>query len=215
MTQMDRKKDYSDKTVLELRKLYREATGKNRPAENEIWLGGSPVAVNRVELLQGKCSMVLPEIMEDMPEIERAARYRNKNRPSVIKAVPDRTAAFTLDFYREEEKRGMPVSERLFAIQKDMGKVYKQNVFYDMDIVMAEGFPVAWMDYRAFGAGGSFYVMTFLFETGGEIFIGNFHCSFKKYDIWKPVWITLLATIKSSAKKEETDESRTDQSGAF
>ena len=104
----------------------------------------------------------------------------------------------------------MPVSEKLFTIQKDMEKVNKQNAFYDTGIVMAEDFPVAWMDYRAFGAGGSFYVMTFLFETGGEIFIGNFHCSFKKYDIWKPVWKTLLAMIKSSVEKEETDESSTD-----
>lgn len=210
MTQMDIKKEYPDKTILELRKLYRETAGENRPTEDEIWLGGSPVAVSRVELFQGKCSMVLPEIMEDMPAFERTVRYRNKNRPPVIKAVSDRTAAFTLDFYREEEKREMPVSERLFAIQKDMEKVYKQNVFYDAGILKAEDFPVAWMDYRAFGAGGSFYVMTFLFETGGEIFIGNFHCSFKKYDIWKPVWKTLLATIKSSVEKEETDEGRTD-----
>lgn len=210
MIQTDIKKEYPDKTILELRKLYRETVGENRPTENEIWLGGSPVVVSRVELFQGKCSMILPEIMEDMPAFERTVRYRNKNRPPVIKAVPDRTAAFTLDFYREEEKREMPVSEKLFTIQKDMEKVNKQNAFYDTGIVMAEDFPVAWMDYRAFGAGGSFYVMTFLFETGGEIFIGNFHCSFKKYDIWKPVWKTLLATIKSSVEKEETDESSTD-----
>lgn len=210
MTQMDIKKEYPDKTILELRKLYRETVGENRSTENEIWLGGSPVAVSRVELFQGKCSMVLPEIMEDMPAFERTVRYRNKNRPPVIKAVPNRSAAFILDFYREEEKREMPVSERLTAIQKDMEKVYKQNVFYDAGIIKAEDFPVAWMDYRAFGAGGSFYVMTFLFETGGEIFIGNFHCSFKKYDIWKPVWKTLFATIKSNVEKEETDESRTD-----
>lgn len=210
MTQMDKKKEYPDKTILELRKMYREATGKYRFAENEIWLGGSPVAVSRVELLQGKCSMVLPGIMEDMPAFERTVRYRNKNRPPEIKAVSDRTAALTLDWYREEDKKEMPVSERLLQIKKDMEKVYKQNVFYDMDIVQAEDFPVAWMDYRAFGAGGSFYVITFLFETGGEIFIGNFHCSFKKYDIWKPVWKTLFATLQSEQRKEVEDESRTD-----
>ena len=68
-----------------------------------------------------------------------------------------------------------------------MKKIWKQNVFYDTGEVMAENTPVAWMDFRAYCLDGNLYSMLFIFQMREQAVLGNFHCSFPKYDIWKPV----------------------------
>lgn len=81
-------------------------------------------------------------------------------------------------------------------LRGDMKKVWKQNVFYDMGKVTADGHTVAWMDFKAFCMDGSIYSLLFLFQAGNQMILGNFHCSFVQYDIWKPVILKLLTTIQ-------------------
>lgn len=202
------KAEYSDAIILALRARYQKANATADPVGDSIYIGSIQSAVRRVSLLEKKCSMLLPESMEDMPEWERKIQYRNKNRPPVIKVAPDRTATFTLGWI--EEITGESVKDRLEKIRRDMKKVWRQNVFYDSGIVQTEEFPVAWMDFKAFCMNGNFYGMVFLFEIGTRVFIGNFHCSFAQYDIWKPVMLKLFTTILSEEEKRGADESRAD-----
>ena len=185
--------EYSDKIILALREKYRQIQAQREAIGDEILIGNQRIAAQRIELFEGKCSMILPENMQDMPELEREVQYRSSNRPVVIKTIPDRTATFTLDKYTAENE-----------------EVWKQNVFYDTGIVQAEKIQVGWLDYKAFCATGNFYAMTFLFDLEGIDYIGNFHCSFAKYDIWKSVILKLLTTIRSEGGKEEENESRAD-----
>ena len=92
------------------------------------------------------------------------------------------------------------MSEQMAAIRNDMKKIWKQNVFYDTGEVMAENTPVAWMDFRAYCLDGNLYSFLFMFQTQAQSVLGNFHCSFQIYDIWKPVIIKILTTIQAESR---------------
>lgn len=207
------KKEYTDKIILALRSKYREKQAEHLPADKEIILRGKRIALHREILFDGKCSILLPEIMVDMDYSSRAARYRSPNRPPIIKTDYGSGATMTFSLLPatnmvEEES----LSERLEKMQSDIKKVWKQNVFYDRDEILAEGEPVVWMDFRAFCLDGSLYTMLFMFQVEEQIVLGNFHCSFTQYDIWKPVVLKLLTTVK---KEETKNEGISDQSRAI
>ena len=82
-------------------------------------------------------------------------------------------------------------------------KIWKQNVFYDRGEISAAGEPVVWMDLRAYCLDGSLYMILFMFQIEEQIVLGNFHCSFPQYDIWKPVVLKLLTTIQYGGIKYE------------
>ena len=96
-----------------------------------------------------------------------------------------------------EEQR--QVSEKMAVIRNDMKKIWKQNVFYDTGEVMAENTPVAWMDFKAYCLDGNLYSLLFMFQTQAQTVLGNFHCSFTIYDIWKPLVLKLLTTIQAES----------------
>ena len=101
---------------------------------------------------------------------------------------------------REKEERILSVLEH---IRRDMKKVWKQNVFYELAEIMAGELAVAWMDFRAFCLDGSLYSMIFIFRMEEQLVMGNFHCSFPQYDVWKPVLLKLLTTIQVDVQDEQ------------
>ena len=46
----------------------------------------------------------------------------------------------------------------------------------------------------------SFYSLLFMFQAQAQSVLGNFHCSFQIYDIWKPVIIKILTTIQAESR---------------
>lgn len=188
---------YKDKIVLALRAKYEEKQLEDQPIGKDIRIGSKSIPLHRESFFQGKFSMQLPEIVEDMGALERTVKYRSENRPQIIKTDRSADATFTFsilppgDIAEEED-----VLEKLLKIRGDMKRIWKQNVFYDMGKVEADTALTAWMDFKAFCLDGSLYGMIFLFELKEETVLGNFHCSFSKYDIWKPAVLKLFTTIQ-------------------
>lgn len=192
-----------DKTILALRAKYREELETHKPIEREIDIGINKVPLHRELLFGGKCSIMLPETMVDMDRLESMVRYRSQNRPQIIKTDYGMDVTVTFSQFpgdRMEED----ISGQMEKVCHDMKRVWKQNVFYDRGDIAADGFPVAWMDSRAFCLDGSLYSLLFMFQVEDQVILGNFHCNFSKYDIWKPAVLKLLSTIK----KEEAENER-------
>lgn len=139
--------------------------------------------------------MLLPEMMSDMEERKATVKYRNQNRPQVIKSDSKGDVSFTFSIIPSDEREEIQLN-RLKKIQDDMKKIWKQNVFYDMGEVTSDTFSIAWMDFKSFCLNGSLYNLLFLFDFEERTVLGNFHCVFSKYDIWKPVVLKLLTTIQ-------------------
>ena len=195
-----RENEYIDTQILALRSKYHEIQSENQPVGNEIQIGTDRAALYKSDLFDGACSIMLPEIMTDMDSTDRTVIYQNRNRPQIIKADRDSGAVITFNILSqtgEEEQR--QVSEQMSVIRNDMKKIWKQNVFYDIGEVMAENTPVAWMDFKAYCLDGNLYSLLFMFQTQAQTVLGNFHCSFPIYDIWKPLVLKLLTTIQAES----------------
>ena len=116
----------------------------------------------------------------------------------MIKTDAERDASMTFSILSPADvEDAEPVTEQLAKIRSDMKKVWKQNVFYDIGQVAADGGSVAWMDLRTYCLDGNLYSMVFLFRAGKQTVLGNFHCSFPMYDVWKPTVLKLLATVQT------------------
>ena len=195
-----RENEYIDTQILALRSKYHEIQSENQPVGNEIQIGTDRAALYKADLFGGACSIMLPETMTDMGAADREVIYQNRNRPQIIKADRERGAAITCSMLPQtggEEQR--QVSEQMAVIRSDMKKIWKQNVFYDTGEVMAENTPVAWMDFKAYCLDGNLYSLLFMFQTQAQTVLGNFHCSFPIYDIWKPLVLKLLTTIQAES----------------
>lgn len=190
-------KEYADKIIFTLRNKYREKLAQELPVGRQIQAGADSIALQREEIFRGKCTMLLPEMMSDMEERKAAVKYRNQNRPQVIKSDVKGDASFTFSLIPADEGEETPL-KRLKKIQDDMKKIWKQNVFYDMGEVASDTLSIAWMDFKSFCLNGSLYSMLFLFDMEEETVLGNFHCVFSEYDIWKPVALKLLTTIQTT-----------------
>lgn len=190
-------KECVDKMIFALRNKYREKLAEELPVGKEIQAGASSIPLRREEIFRGKCIMLLPETITDMDRIKAAVKYRSQNRPQVIKSDSRGDASFTFSIIPADERNEM-LLKRLKKIQDDMKKVWKQNVFYDMGEVASDTLSIAWMDFKSFCLNGSLYSMLFLFDMGEETVLGNFHCAFSEYDIWKPVVLKLLTTIQTT-----------------
>ena len=195
-----RENEYIDTQILALRSKYHEIQSENQPVGNEIQIGTDRAALYKADLFDGACSIMLPETMTDMGAADREVIYQNRNRPQIIKADRESGAAITFSMLPQtggEEQR--QVSEQMAVIRSDMKKIWKQNVFYDTGEVMAENTPVAWMDFKAYCLDGNLYSLLFMFQTQAQTVLGNFHCSFPIYDIWKPLVLKLLTTIQAES----------------
>ncbi|MBQ6887081.1 MAG: hypothetical protein IJN54_06175 [Lachnospiraceae bacterium] len=190
--------EYLDRIILALRAKYQQKKAENEPIGEEMLVGVRKVSLYREVLFEGKCSIMLPETMRDMSYLDSTVKYRSQNRPQVIKTDSSGDASITFNLLPMSDTETVEnILVTLEQIRSDMKKVWKQNVFYDMGEIVKGELPVAWMDFRAFCLDGSLYSMIFIFRMEEQLVLGNFHCSFPQYDIWKPVILKLLTTIRA------------------
>lgn len=187
--------EYADKVILVLRTQYLLEQAKNQTIGEEICIGLSKKLLQRVVLFEGKYSMLLPDNFVDMDDLKKKVRYRSQNRPQIIKNnEEEKDVSITFNLLTMECEKGENCLQKLKNIQANMKRIWKQNVFYDIGELPT--IPIAWMDFRSYCLEGSLYSLIFLLELENEIVLGNFHCSFMRYDIWKPVVLKLLGTIQ-------------------
>lgn len=190
------KKKYADETIMSFRKKYQKDQLERIPVKDEIFIGVDRIALHREALFMG-CSMLLPDTMTDIKYVECIARYWNQNRPQIMKESRNQNAFLTFTIISASSmEKTKDISYQLEKVRNDLKKIRKQNVFYDTGSIMAEKLKIAWMDFKAFCLDGSLYCILFLFQVEEQYIVGNFHCAFPQYDIWKPVILRLLGTVR-------------------
>ena len=102
---MTKDRDYADAGILALRHRYREVQAAQLPAGREIFIGTDSVPLRRESLFGGMCSIMLPQSMTDMDDMERLVRYPDRNRPPVIRTDADREASVTFSLLPPEDDR--------------------------------------------------------------------------------------------------------------
>lgn len=178
--------NYTDKFILELRRYRRAQLDAQEQADQEF---------QEVSLYDGRCTVSIPAHMYGMELWKRFVKYRGSTQPDIIMTDKNADATFTFSLAGQAAEGEKP-EQRMEGLRADMQKVWKQAVFYDTGVVMAGEIPVPWMDCKTFCLDGSLYCLLFLFEIQGQLILGNFHCSFSRYDRWKPIVLKVLETIE-------------------
>lgn len=193
--------EYIDSVILALKTKCDEKQDEQQQISDTIHIGVNRISLYREELFEGKCSIMLPEIMSDMDDKYKRIKYRNQNRPQIIKTDfnCDTTITFSLLPIPDIENAA-DISAQMEKLHEDMKKVWKQYVFYDTGQVEAGELSVAWMDFRSFCMDGSIYNLMFMFHVEERIVLGNFQCSFPQYDMWKPTVLKLLTTVQVNSQ---------------
>lgn len=89
------KREHADAEILALCHKYREKQAGHITDSRKILIGTDSVPLYKEILFGGICSIMLPESMTDMDEIERMVRYQNRKRPPVIRTDADREVSMT------------------------------------------------------------------------------------------------------------------------
>ena len=192
-----RRPEFIDSTIIALKEKCKERQVTYQQTEGSVLIASDKISLHRELLFGGNFSMMLPDTMRDMDSVDRIIKYRNQSRPKVIKTdfQADVTISFNL-LQAENVDETENVDVQMQKIRDDLRKIFKQNVFYDIGEVMTGEISIAWMDYRSFCIDGSLYNLLFLVQIEGEMLLGHFHCSFLRYDVWKPVILKLLETVQ-------------------
>lgn len=196
-------KNYTDKMIKMLRAKYHESNLNNNAIGDNVSIGSGCMLLHRENLFEEKFTMLIPDNVRDMAWKEIVSKYRNRHRPQIIKTnyAGDITLTFSILSTDMVENREIGVLQKMEQIRNDMKKIWKQNVFYDIGEVQAETLSIAWMDFKAFCFNGDLYSMIFIFEIEDKMILGNFHCSFPQYDMWKPAMLKLLTTIRTDLEE--------------
>ncbi|GFI03493.1 hypothetical protein IMSAGC005_02330 [Lachnospiraceae bacterium] len=143
-------------------------------------------------------SIQIPKEFEQADAQSAAAVFWSEKRPPVILITPKREEGLTFQFL-SEEMAGETLSGCRRRIKQLTEQIDERCVYYDM----GEETGTAWFDYKSFAKSRTVYNLIFLFQAGGKKILGTFYCIFEKYDIWKPMILKMLSTIRT---KEEIDE---------
>ncbi len=123
------------------------------------------------------------------------------------KVQPQRTELYAyLQFYMEELFQDSCRAVQTI-LDTDSGKIWKnfhavlQECLEKIRILQQQK-QKGLLHYLAFSPMqyASFYSLLFMFQAQAQSVLGNFHCSFQIYDIWKPVIIKILTTIQAESR---------------
>ena len=157
-------REYIDRTILALRLKYKEYVEEGSFLEDKVFIGTEKITLQREELFEGKCSILLPSILTDMDKRTQRIKYKNENRPPIIKGDSGQNAAITFQMIKEEKETSRKsIIEKRNKLKEDMRKIWKQYVFYDTGEVEGENDKVAWMDFKSFCLDNQLYCLIFLF----------------------------------------------------
>ena len=170
-------REYIDRTILALRLKYKEYVEEGSFLEDKVFIGTEKIPLQREELFEGKCSILLPSILTDMDKRTQRIKYKNENRPPIIKGDSGQNAAITFQMIKEEKE-----TSRKSIIEKRE--------------VEGENDKVAWMDFKSFCLDNQLYCLIFLFYIEEQIVLGNFHCLFPQYNLWKPAILKSIGTVQ-------------------
>lgn len=191
------KVQYYDELIFSFRQKYNREKLENMNLKEEIILENERISLHREFLLEEKFSMLLPEMWRNMEKWETAIRYRSLNGVYEIREAKNGDAVIIFQRITEQdERKTVEVREQFDLLCCNMKELWKQNVYYDTGVVWTKELEIPWIEMKSFCLTGSVYCIIFLFKLDGEIVLGNFHCAFERYDVWKPVVIKLLETLQ-------------------
>ena len=191
--------DYLDREIMEFRRSAKKS--RYNSLETGMYIKDRLVHFERVQVLDGKVSIMLPEGFAGMlPEIARA-KYPSEQRPQEIRTSDDGTVNFTFSLF-EVELSGRQIEDALGQFKAVIRKVNPAFIFYDF-VVEADK-ALGWFDFKSYGLDEQIYNVMYITPVGGKLMHGIFNCLYRDILEWKePVHQAMMSVMDLTQGKEQ------------
>ena len=174
-----------------LREYVRRRAEKQHATDDKIIIGGKPYDLERVQLFDGKISVLMPEIFSPMDEQVAVLKYPSDFRPKAIYAIDDGTAAITFSLTNTELTRNdMPAA--LAGCRSTTKKLHPAFTFYEYE---ADG-EIGWFDYRSYAMDCDIYNVFFATSIDNTLLVGSFSCPYDERDAYKRSAKRIIASVR-------------------
>ena len=153
-----------------------------------------------------RISIMLPEGAAELEEEKSIKRFgRNENKRTVM-TIPGDEANFLFQFQRSTVNGPESVQAMCDSLKNMIMRLQPANYFYSDGMEDTDHVDIRWFDFESFALDGKMYNFIFCASVKflDELLIGSFHCREEKADIWKPIFVDSVYSIKGLEEKDET-----------
>lgn len=185
-----------DNSDLEVAKMLNEHKTKAYGSlEEGVYIKEKLYEFERVSLFEDKFSIMLPKDFVDMPENIKKMKYLAEQRPQIIKTIP--TGGIDIGFsLLDAEIMNEQVLQHVVYARNAMKKINPSITVFHTDKMEDEEKTIAWMDFMNTGLDGGMYNIMYLIPIGGKTVHGIFNCSIYEREIWNPIQLEIMKSIK-------------------
>lgn len=192
--------DYLDKQVLEFRKSAKKS--RYNSIETGMYIKDRLVHFEKVHVLDGKVSILLPEGFVDMPSETARIKYPSEQRPQEIMTSDDGTVNFTFSLFEADFNEGQ-IEDALGQFKAVIRKVNPAFIFYDF--VVETDKALGWFDFKSYGLDEQIYNVMYITPVNGKLMHGIFNCLYRDILEWKePVHQVMMSVTDLTQGEEQT-----------
>lgn len=180
---------YMDEKILEKK----EEIKKERyySLEDGVYMDGKVMKFERVELLEAM-SVMLPNIMKQMPEIYAKIKYPSEFRPQMIFTTLDLSVNMGFTVFPSE----IPNNEIQKLAERMSAAIHRDHPDYRMyvsrNLSGTEGY---WFAFRSHAMDSDLYNMMLVAPLGEKLLQCSFNCYYREHQKWRDLVLMMWKSI--------------------
>lgn len=190
--------DYYDQQVLLMRR--NEKRADNTLLEEGIYVGEHLMMFSRMELIDKRISVLLPESFIDLPAEMAKMKYPSEERPQEIKSSLDTTVNFTFRLFLNEAMSSIQTEPTLKQYTTFLTKMNPSIKVLEKGSAGREGGCVSWLQYKSFAVDGQVFNVSYVTSIDEKMFFGGFNCFFEDRLDWFPAVQQVLESLQDNRK---------------
>jgi hypothetical protein len=150
---------------------------------------------SRQSLFEDKMSIMLPDKITDIDEGLKKMKYPSEQRPAIIKTLKGMDVDFTFSIL------DIPIDNSGIVESRDslrgiLRKVNPSIRFMEDGQADLNGTAMGWFEYELHVIDGKMYNLMYCAPINGKLLHGILNCNMLDLDLWRPVFLQIIHTIK-------------------
>ena len=187
---------YMDEAILKRREEKKKE--KYSTLEDGIYLDGEIITFSREDLF-GEISVLLPNVMKQMPEEYARVKYPSEFRPQMILTTLDLSVNLGFTVFPKE----LSCKDVAALAERMMAAVHRANPDYRLyppeELKETEG---CFFSFRSHAMDSDLYNMMLTAAVGGKLVQGSFNCYYEEHKKWKEMVRMIWESVLPAGKEE-------------
>lgn len=167
-----------------------------------IYINEIPYRFKKCQLFDGKATVYLPVVFQDMDEKSKKIKYPSVKRPQIIKTSDDQHINLCFSILEENlemsqvDKACRQIKDAFLQIHMVENYLIERCDQNDTNIF-------SWFTYVKPTIDGSIYVQYFLTAVDGKAVLGMFHCPVREKEPWKLIMREIMMSFSQVNGEEK------------